>query len=43
VAAAVLEHRLIIKSELRVRGVTPATVVEDVLKTIPVPVLETAQ
>ena len=43
VAPPVLEHRLIIKSELRVRGVTPATVVEDVLKTVPVPVLETAQ
>ena len=42
VAHPVMEHRLIVKSELRVRGVTPGAVVEDVMNTVPVPILQTA-
>jgi len=40
VAAPVLDHRLILKPEARVRQARPADVVEDILSSVPVPVLE---
>jgi hypothetical protein len=39
----VLEHRLIVKPELQVRGVTAKTVLEDIMRTVEVPVLERAR
>jgi len=39
VAHAVLGHRVIVKPEQRIRGVTPEQVVGDILRSVPVPIL----
>ncbi len=41
-AAAVLTHRLIVRPESRLRKITAAAVVEDILSEVPVPVVQTA-
>jgi MoxR-like ATPase len=37
VAHPVLDHRIIVRPELEIQGVTPAKVVDDVLKSVPIP------
>jgi MoxR-like ATPase len=37
VAVEVIAHRLVIDSQARFSGVTPTAVVEEILKTVPVP------
>jgi MoxR-like ATPase len=39
VAHAVLGHRIIVKPEQRIRGVTPEKVVGDILRSVEVPIL----